>query len=55
MPAISASRILVLVLVTLAGCRAGPPGLSADPLGAVPADFSVDLTILAGPKDEQPT
>ena len=46
---------MVLVLVTLAGCRAGPPGLSADPLGAVPADFSVDLTILAGPQVEQPS
>jgi hypothetical protein len=43
----------LLLVLCAAGCAAAPDAsraaVSEDPLGDVPADFSVDLTVLAGP------
>ena len=39
--------ILSLLLVRLTGCAA-PPEFAPDPLGAVPMDFTLDVTILTG-------
>ncbi len=41
------SIILPLILVWLTGC-ATPPEFAADPLGAAPMDFTLDVTILMG-------
>lgn len=41
------SIILSLLLAELTGC-ASPPEFAPDPLGAVPMDFTLDITILAG-------
>ena len=44
---IRSSIILSLLLVQLTGCAA-PPEFTPDPLGAVPMDFTLDVTILTG-------
>src|SRR5688572_9932363 len=42
-------RKISLFLVCLAGCNAAPEG-GTDPLAGVPADFSLELTVLGGSK-----
>jgi hypothetical protein len=55
-----AARSTLLVLLVAGGCSAPPPGdagagtgTGTDPLVPVPADFSLDLTVRAGPEPQE--
>jgi hypothetical protein len=51
-----AIRSTLLLLLVAAGCSAPPSGegaAGADPLAAVPGDFSLDLTVRAGPEPQE--
>lgn len=47
------AAMVMLMAAALGGCSA-PPHASVDPLGAAPADFTLDVTVLAG-RDVQQT
>jgi hypothetical protein len=53
-----AARSTLLLLLVAGGCSAPPSGeggagAGADPLAAVPDDFSLDLTVRAGPEPQE--